>query len=151
MLYRDIHFIILHCSDSHFGDAALIDRWHQARGFQCIGYHYVVLNGYRTLSAYQTQKPDAPLGAIEIGRAETEIGAHCQGFNTHSIGVCLIGKGEYPKAQLDAARILIVDQLLPRYPQASLYGHYEFQPYKRCPLLDMDTLRKEWGVAFKAR
>ena len=37
--------IIIHCSATMAGkdfSAADIDRWHRARGFRCISYHYVV-------------------------------------------------------------------------------------------------------------
>ena len=38
--------IILHCSDSEFGNAAIITKWHalpkpNGRGWSNIGYHYV--------------------------------------------------------------------------------------------------------------
>ena len=41
--------IIIHCSDSRWGNAWHIDTWHRDRGFQwpggAIGYHWVVCNG----------------------------------------------------------------------------------------------------------
>ena len=35
--------IIIHCSDSDFGDAQTIDLWHKQRGWKGIGYHYVIV------------------------------------------------------------------------------------------------------------
>ncbi|MCS2648384.1 hypothetical protein NXX99_17370 [Bacteroides thetaiotaomicron] len=42
---RKIDSIIIHCSATKVGQdftAADIDRWHRERGFNGIGYHYVV-------------------------------------------------------------------------------------------------------------
>lgn len=97
--------VIVHCSDSSFGNAALITRWHVVeRGFETIGYHFVILNG--RISAY---KRNAYFdGHIETGRALDddkdmeldEAGAHAFGYN-NSVGICLIGlSGTFTDAQL---------------------------------------------------
>ena len=42
---RKINDIILHCSATKEGrdfTVADIDRWHKARGWRCIGYHFVI-------------------------------------------------------------------------------------------------------------
>ena len=42
---RDIKYIIVHCSATAEGKDFKekdIDKWHRQRGFNCIGYHYVV-------------------------------------------------------------------------------------------------------------
>jgi hypothetical protein len=36
---RAIKQIIIHCSDSEFGNVIQIDRWHRERGWKGIGYH----------------------------------------------------------------------------------------------------------------
>ena len=141
---RPINLIVLHCSDSTFGDAALINQWHQQRGFKKIGYHYVILNGFRTKSAYDSGVMDCTDGMVEFGRSEEEIGAHVEGYNANSIGVCLIGQGNYSELQMETARGLIVDKLLKKYPAAKLVGHYELNPDKTCPMMDMDAIRKLW-------
>ena len=72
---RKIKEIIIHCSATREGrdyTVADIDRWHRERGFFCIGYHFVI---YRD-------------GSIHVGRSVEEVGAHCKGHNTVSIGVC---------------------------------------------------------------
>ena len=143
---RPITLLVLHCSASSFGDAALIDRWHRARGFQKIGYHYVILNGYRVKPSLVNKIMDCTDGGIEPGRNESEIGAHVEGYNRESIGVCLIGNGSYSDAQLTSAQNLIVAILLVKYPQARLLGHYELNPNKTCPLLDMAALRAKWNL-----
>lgn len=61
---RKITEIIVHCSATPEGkDYTVhdIDRWHRARGFKCIGYHYVI---YRD-------------GSIHNGRPVEQTGAHC--------------------------------------------------------------------------
>ena len=124
---RQITEIIIHCSATPEGGdytVADIDRWHRARGFRQIGYHYVI---YRD-------------GSIHIGRPLNEAGAHCQGHNAHSIGICYIGglakDGRTPKdtrtpEQRNSLRTLL-HQLWEDYPRATIHGHYEFAP-KACP------------------
>ena len=75
---RKITEIIIHCSATTEGkDFTVedIDRWHRQRGFNGIGYHFVI---YRD-------------GSIHAGRSKRQIGAHCKGHNTISIGICYIG------------------------------------------------------------
>ncbi len=126
---RKIEKIILHCSatEAHRDVGAKeIDRWHKGRGWRGIGYHYAV-------------RID---GRVETGRAESEIGAHCAGYNATSIGVCYIGglKNGKPRdtrndRQKTALRRL-VSELLSRYPDATVHGHREFAK-KDCPCFDV--------------
>lgn len=131
---RAINRIILHCSatpeDKDF-TVADIDRWHKARGWQGIGYHYVV---YRD-------------GSVHNGRDIAVAGAHTSGYNKNSIGVCYIGgvaaDGKTPKdtrtpAQRRALRVL-VEQLQKQFPQATIHGHYEFAA-KACPSFKIEDL-----------
>ena len=65
---RNIDSIIVHCSATKAGQdftATDIDRWHRERGFNGIGYHYVI-------------RLD---GKLEKGRDVTLAGAHCKGWN----------------------------------------------------------------------
>ena len=75
---RKINDIILHCSATKEGrdfTVADIDRWHKARGWRCIGYHFVV---YRD-------------GTVHPGRPVEQIGAHTSNHNARSIGICYVG------------------------------------------------------------
>ena len=131
---RKITKIILHCSATPEGrdyTVADIDRWHKQRGWQGIGYHYVV---YRD-------------GSVHPGRPVEQIGAHTSGHNTNSIGVCYIGgvaaDGETPKdtrtpAQRAALRDL-VELLRAEYPSATIHGHREFAN-KACPSFNIKDL-----------
>lgn len=147
--------IIVHCSDSTWGDARTIDGWHRERGFDGIGYHYCILNGNRT---YRQVKDDAPRpeddGRIEEGRRETDEGAHCLGYNDRSIGVCLVGVGAFTAKQLTVAAELI-DKLRRRHgiPIANVLGHCETEHArgKSCPDLDMRAFRATLTDAKPAR
>ncbi len=112
--------IIIHCSATTEGKdytVADINRWHRARGFRRIGYHFVI---YRD-------------GSIHVGRSKEQIGAHCVGHNTCSMGICYIGglsKDGKPKdtrapQQKDSLRALI-EQLQEEYPGTTIHGHNEF-------------------------
>lgn len=131
---REITRIILHCSATPEGKdftVADIDKWHKARGWQGIGYHYVI---YRD-------------GSVHEGRNIAVAGAHTSGYNKNSIGVCYIGgvatDGRTPKdtrtpAQRRALRVL-VEQLKKQFPKATVHGHYEFAA-KACPSFKISDL-----------
>ena len=129
---RKITKIIVHCADTPEGrddKAADIRRWHKARGFNDIGYHYVV---------------DLD-GTIEPGRDVTIAGAHANGHNADSIGVCYIGgadtymkpKDTRTEEQKTALRLLL-KYLVQKYPGAKIYGHRDFAN-KSCPSFDAKT------------
>ncbi len=132
---RNINKIIIHCTATPAGrEVAVseIDCWHRARGFRCIGYHYVIHLD----------------GSIERGRHESETGAHCKGFNSHSIGVCYVGGLEASGNPADTrtpaqkkALVKLVAELRGRYPQATVHGHNEFAA-KACPCF---RVRDEFG------
>ena len=122
--------IIIHCSATEEGKdytVADIDRWHKARGFKQIGYHYVI---YRD-------------GSIHVGRSKNETGAHCLGQNTTSIGICYIGglsrdgrpKDTRTPEQREAMRSLI-EQLRKDFPGVTIHGHNEFAN-KACPCFNV--------------
>lgn len=67
--------VVFHHSLSHDVSAFTIEKWHVERGFECIGYHYVI-------------RAD---GGIELGRDIKMVGAHAFGRNKDSIGVCITG------------------------------------------------------------
>jgi N-acetylmuramoyl-L-alanine amidase len=130
---RHINEIIIHCSATPEGrdyTVADIDRWHKARGWRGIGYHYVI---YRD-------------GSVHAGRPVEQIGAHCTGHNANSIGICYIGgvsaDGKTPKdTRTPAQRIALrelVEELRAKYPGATVHGHREFAP-KACPSFDVQT------------
>lgn len=126
---RTITEIIIHCSATPNGrpvSAAEIDAWHERRGFvrtamavgytqpglRHIGYHYVICTH----------------GAIDAGRAEEEIGAHCLGHNAQSIGVCMIGMDAFSLVQW-ASLGALVRGIRARTPSiTAVIGHRETSP-----------------------
>lgn len=130
---RKIDKIIVHCTATPEGRDVTVEeitRWHRARGFRTIGYHYLI-------------RLD---GTVCPGRPENEIGAHCKGENARSVGICYAGglasDGKTPKdtrtpAQRASLRRLVAELRL-RYPRATVHGHREFAA-KACPCFDVAT------------
>ena len=130
---RKITEIIIHCSATPAGRHFTVqdlDRWHRARGFSSIGYHYVIYLD----------------GSIHPGRPVEDIGAHCLGHNVHSIGVCYIGgldadtlepADTRTHEQRTALRELLA-KLQEQYPGATVHGHNEFAD-KACPCFRVQT------------
>lgn len=131
---RAITELIIHCSATAPGwmaglsvdeQAAEIDRWHKAKGWAGIGYHYVVGRD----------------GTIAPGRSIERDGAHVQGRNANTIGICLIGgrgsnatdqpEQHYTPDQLSALRELI-ERLREQFGDVPVTGHNQFAA-KACP------------------
>ena len=150
---RTVNKIIIHCSASANGDSLLrgslkdgnlvtpvqaIDAMHKARGFKrdvifrkrqnpsltSIGYHFVIYTN----------------GSIVTGRHLDEIGAHVQGSNANSLGICMIGTDAFSQAQWVALATLI-KSLATLYSYAKVSGHRD-----NSPDLNGDGLvtRNEW-------
>ena len=103
--------VIVHCSDSSWGNAAVITEWHLKRKFKTIGYHYIILNG--RLSPYKRHGWFD--GHIETGRpidddadlTLDENGAHAFGYND-AVGICMIGlSGTFTDAQIRTLHFLV--------------------------------------------
>ena len=128
---RKITLIVVHCSavrPDQTSSAKDIEKWHKDRGFNGIGYHYVVRRN----------------GEIEPGRPESVIGAHChvkgQNHNKHSIGVCYEGgldirgqPADTRTAEQKVAMRRLLEDLHRRYPRAMIVGHRDLNPGKDCP------------------
>jgi len=143
---REIKQIIVHCSDSAFGDRKQIDQWHVERGFAEIGYHFVVMNGIR--KAKDEHKIDLD-GKIETGRSLEKIGAHCAGENSDSIGICLVGKQLFSASQFQSL-LTLIERMRERFGNIPVYGHYEKKSGKdqgkTCPNFDMNEFRTKWSL-----
>lgn len=136
---RRIKYIFIHCAATPEGkDFTVkdIDKWHRQRGFNEIGYNYVI---YRD-------------GSIHEGRDVNKIPAHATNWNKNSIGICYIGglakDGKTPKdtrtPEQRFALFKLVADLLDEYQLTvnAVMGHYEVAN-KACPSFDMGTFRKE--------
>lgn len=122
--------IIIHCSATRPGQdvgAADIDRWHRQRGFDCIGYHYVV-------------RLD---GTIEEGRPYHREGAHATGWNKRAVGICYIGGLDSKGHPCDTRKILqrealktLILRLKKEHPGLiRILGHRDVAR-KDCPCFD---------------
>jgi N-acetyl-anhydromuramyl-L-alanine amidase AmpD len=130
---RKITRIILHCSASpNLKELSVEDirKEHMmVRKFSDIGYHFVI----------------EPNGLICGGRPIEREGAHCEGENFDSIGVCLIGLDRFTAEQFTSLRVLF-NSLLGRYqiPIDKIYCHYEFSSAKKqgktCPNISHEDL-----------
>ena len=146
--------VILHCSDSVHGCQRVFDDWHRQRGWDGCGYHFIAGNGFPWMRDHNvTLEPlETLIGQIECGRkvfpgiGQVEVGAHCHGLNRRSIGVCLVGRGQYSPAQKASAIQLIQELMLDFHiPVAGVLGHYETDSGRRkgktCPNIEMDHFR----------
>ena len=111
-------YIILHHAAAVECTAQTIHGWHIAQGWVGIGYHYFV----------------AKTGAIYRGRPYTTIGAHTEGYNDKSVGICAEGNFMV-ESMPDAQRLAIIalcKELLEMYPKAKIVGHRDCNP-TACP------------------
>ncbi len=131
---RKITEIIVHCSATApnwmegkplADKIAEIDRWHKQRGWSGIGYHYLIDRN----------------GEMLPGRSQNKAGAHVEGRNSTTLGICLIGgrgsnandapETHYTPDQLDMLRRLI-DNLRSVYGDIPVTGHNQYAA-KACP------------------
>ena len=124
---RHLNEIILHCSATpegrHF-TVEDIDRWHRDRGWNGIGYHYVIYLD----------------GSVHKGRPISKQGAHVSKHNKNTVGICYIGgldknkraKDTRTPAQKKAMHKLCKD-LVKKYPSIKkISGHNQYAN-KACP------------------
>lgn len=114
-------YIVLHHAEAVKCTAQDVHSWHRANGWTGIGYHFFVRKD----------------GTIYRGRPINVVGAHVQGMNSCSIGIC--AEGDYhtkektiPQAQKKS--IIELCQYLKKnyYPNAKIVGHREIGD-SNCP------------------
>ena len=157
-LLKTVQYIFVHTAadprQSGKADTTIADitRWHVARGWTTIGYHYVVRRD----------------GAVETGRPVTQQGAHVRGLNHCSIGICLSGNHDLAPmtAKQRAALLQLLETLCRRYklPPNAVLGHKEvntlvaagkldkiYATSKSCPgrYVDMRAIRQELAQSLK--
>lgn len=130
---RAINRVIIHCSATPEGrnvSAEDIRRWHLARGWSDIGYHYVIeLDG--------TVKP---------GRCISRIGAGVRGHNRDSVHICYVGgldRDGKPKNTITPGQRLALRRVCKALCRVlmrplSLHGHNEYAA-KACPSFNVST------------
>ena len=135
---RTINRIIVHCTATPEGRVETVEsirRIHKAKGWADIGYHYLIgLNGERW-----------------NGRNVNLIGAHCEGYNANSIGVCYVGGCDKNMKAKDtrtdkqkAALIALLKDLRKLYPKAKIVSHRDLdRKGKACPSFDATNEYKD--------
>ena len=113
-------YIALHHAEAVTCTAKQIHEWHKSNGWSGIGYHFFVRKN----------------GEIYRGRPLWALGAHVQGMNNCSIGIC--AEGDYhnrdkvmPETQKQAIKELVT-YLKGIYPEAKIVGHREIGD-SNCP------------------
>ena len=129
---REIDKIIIHCTATPEGRNITVKevrQWHLARGFNDIGYHYVILLD----------------GTVQAGRPVSRVGAHVKGQNTGSIGIAYAGGIDRSGAAKDTlnpaqetAMVNLINDLRERFGHLTLHGHNEFDN-KACPSFNVKT------------
>lgn len=141
------NLIVIHCSatpESRDIGAKEIREWHtlpypQGRGWSDIGYHKVI-------------RLD---GEIENGRPIDFVGAHVEGHNHDSVGICLVGgidandhkkaKDTFTPVQKEALRGLLLT-LKSFYPDAKIVGHRDLDNRKSCPCFSVKDWLEQVGL-----
>lgn len=150
---RTITLIAIHCTATMEGRPFTrddIDAMHRRRGFNGIGYHYLI-------------ELD---GKVATGRPLDRAGSHILGHNANSIGVCYVGgisgdgkaKDTRTTAQM-AALARLVEDLAAKHPKAIIRGHRDLSPdadrdgkvephewLKMCPCFDVVSWCKGAGI-----
>lgn len=147
-----VEYLIIHDSDSAFGNVFTIDDWHRQRGFKWVhprsgtiiyvGYHYIILNG----SLFSSNEFESQYDGLVVPcRPDDVKGAHCvaQGMNSISIGICLVGNGKFSKNQISSLSWLL-KRLMNDHgiDPDKVLGHKEVDATKRDPRLNMNVLRQ---------
>lgn len=125
---RAITSIVIHCSATETGTLESIRRYHiQERGWQDIGYHYVIEKS----------------GATKVGRGVEKVGAHCPEVNRSSIGICLVGDKKFSNEQFKSLKEL-VSGIRKTFGKIPVYPHKHFRSAKlqgkTCPNFDVGSV-----------
>jgi N-acetyl-anhydromuramyl-L-alanine amidase AmpD len=131
--------IVIHHSGCSYGDKNHIDQTHKARGYDGVGYHFIINNGYFENGYGQDD------GTVEVSYRWIQqlTGAHCRVtgdqsnyWNEHTIGICLIGNFENtnPTPKQWQSLVELITFLQQRYniPINRICGHRDVKPTK-CP------------------
>ena len=129
-------YIALHHAEWSKCTVQDIHATHKAKGWSGIGYHFFVRKD----------------GTIYSGRPIWAIGAHVQGMNNCSIGIC--AEGAYMTETMPAAQKAAIARLIDYlktnyYPNAKIVGHREIGdsdcPGKNFPLEELKNYKDILG------
>lgn len=133
---RPLNRIILHSTATPEGRDVTVEEirdWHLARGWNDIGYHFVI---YRN-------------GAIKKGRDVSEQGAHTLGHNEDSIGIVYVGGTDLSGNAKDTRTLqqrvsmrLLIAYLKAKHGIKTVLGHKQCT-HTECPSFDVDELNRQ--------
>lgn len=131
---QKVKYLVVHCAETTATmdvGAKEIDRWHRQRGWLKIGYHFVIRRN----------------GVVETGRKIDEIGAHVEGYNATSVGVCMVGGAKEVNGKLEDdtnftpeqwnTLVQLLLKLREMFPHAEIVGHHDLNPHKTCPTFNV--------------
>jgi N-acetyl-anhydromuramyl-L-alanine amidase AmpD len=133
--------IVIHCAATRpHMDIGVeeIRKWHKERGFEDIGYHYVIKRS----------------GIVERGRDDSFQGAHAIAVNDTSVGICLVGgvdddlqwQNNFTKAQFKSL-ISTIKLVKSKYEDIErIIGHNEVESKKECPSFNVQEWLEENGL-----
>jgi N-acetylmuramoyl-L-alanine amidase len=139
---RSWQAIVIHHSATPMGGAARFDREHREKGWDELGYDFVIGNG--------TETGD---GQVEVGSrwVKQKIGAHAKTpdnwYNEHGIGICLVGNfdGSRPSPAQMRSLARLVSFMMRTYhiPADHIVGHGDTKA-TQCPgrYLNLDEVRR---------
>lgn len=130
---RTITLIIIHCSATPEGRSLNFEECRRDhimhRHFRDIGYHFYITRD----------------GTVHDGRPIEKVGAHCEGHNSHSIGICYEGgldaNGKPADTRTEAQRKALkslVERMHRLFPKALIVGHHDLNPRKACPCFKVE-------------
>jgi hypothetical protein len=124
-------WIVIHHSATPSGSAAVFDRMHRQKGWDELGYHFVIGNG-----------TDSGNGRVEVGPRwpRQKWGAHAKTpdnrFNDYGIGVCLVGNFDIerptPQQMQSLARLTAYLMQTYKIPAGNILGHRDTKATE-CP------------------
>lgn len=131
---RTITLIIIHCSATPEGRSLSFEECRRDhimhRHFRDIGYHFYITRD----------------GTVHDGRPIEKVGAHCEGHNSHSIGIYYEGgldaNGKPADTRTEAQRKALkslVERIHRLFPKALIVGHHDLNPRKACPCFKVES------------
>ena len=139
---RKWQWIVIHHSATPSGSASVFDKMHREKGWDELGYHFVIGNG-----------TDSGNGQVEVGSRwpKQKWGAHAKTpdnrYNDFGIGICLVGNFEIerPTPQQMQALSRLTAYLMSTYhiPPANVIRHKDTKSTD-CPgkYLDLAQVRR---------
>ena len=140
---RDWKWIVIHHSATAGGSMVMFDKEHRAKGWDGIGYHFVIGNGTLTGDGQIEVAPRWPI---------QKWGAHAKTldnkYNERGIGICLVGNFDtaHPSAAQMKSLTTLVAYLMQTYhiSPSNVIGHRDTKA-TACPgrWMSVATLRQQ--------